>query len=165
MAKSRNRPSKAQKQTLKIVKGQLRAVKSTASLIKKFTVAPKKKSAWDRKYETYFARARHLGIEKPMTKSNFKTWTAELKARNRDYAPKDVALAQLYGGRSRKQIARDYSTAKRRGFEGELSDFVRMKAWTQVDTAREELILKLQEEGLDKQAIQRIVSVQIYGSE
>lgn len=154
----------AQRQTLQIVKGQLRVVKSTTSLVKRISSQPKK-SRWDAKYETYYSRARHLGIEKPLTMSNFKTWTAELKARNRPYSPKEVALAQLYGGRSRKQIARDYKSAKNRGYEGDLSDFVKNKAWTDVDTAREELILKLKEDGLDRQAIQRIVSVQIYGSE
>lgn len=155
---------KAQRQTLQIVKGQLKVVKSATSVIQKVTKQTRK-SSWDRKYETYFARARHLGIEKPLTRSNFKTWTVELKSRNRAYSPKDVALAQLYGGRSKKQISRDYKSAKSRGFEGDLADFVQTKAWTEVDTAREQLILKLQEEGVDRKTIQRIVSVQIYGSE
>lgn len=62
----------AQRQTLQIVNGQLRVVKSTTSLIKKLSNQPKK-SRWDAKYETYYSRARHLGIEKPLTMSNFKT--------------------------------------------------------------------------------------------
>ena len=118
------------------------------------------------KYQKYKAYAQQEKIDYILTESEYKTTEARNKEKHRRVTPANVVRWQKQGGHTDKQINAMVRAARRHDSSITKAQFVRQKAWIDIQKEASDLYekLKMEDPNLTTGEISRIISQQIYGS-